>query len=183
MKKLLTLAAVAMIAATTHAAAVGWSLMGASAYANGSYGIYVIGMNGVTDAAQIAALVAAGTDVSGYAFYNGGTVSGTGMATLAATSSGKTITYSGSGTDTYNAFAVLWSADGTEASYTSTAKIDMANDSQTKTFLFGNQSANLTANKFAVGGGSGGGEPVPEPTSGLLMLIGAAGLALRRKRA
>ena len=30
---------------------------------------------------------------------------------------------------------------------------------------------------------SGGGESVPEPTSGLLMLIGAAGLALRRKRA
>ena len=30
---------------------------------------------------------------------------------------------------------------------------------------------------------SSGGEPVPEPTSGLLMLIGAAGLALRRKRA
>ena len=28
-----------------------------------------------------------------------------------------------------------------------------------------------------------GPEPVPEPTSGLLMLIGAAGLALRRKRA
>ena len=30
---------------------------------------------------------------------------------------------------------------------------------------------------------SGGTEPIPEPTSGLLMLLGFAGLALRRKRA
>ena len=59
----------------------------------------------------------------------------------------------------------------------------MANDSTGKTFGFGNQSTNFANNKFAVGGGSGGGESVPEPTSGLLMLIGAAGLALRRKRA
>jgi len=28
----------------------------------------------------------------------------------------------------------------------------------------------------------GGGEPAPEPTSGLLMLLGMAGLALRRRR-
>ena len=35
------------------------------------------------------------------------------------------------------------------------------------------------------GGGSGwsGGSPVPEPTSGLLLLLGMAGLALKRKRA
>ena len=40
-----------------------------------------------------------------------------------------------------------------------------------------------TANWHAVSTSGGGGESVPEPTSGLLMLIGAAGLALRRKRA
>jgi hypothetical protein len=50
----------------------------------------------------------------------------------------------------------------------------MDNDATGKTFGFGNQSANLTANSFAV---------VPEPTSGLLMLVGLAGLALRRRRA
>jgi len=40
--------------------------------------------------------------------------------------------------------------------------------------------ANWQAATVAPGPGP---EPVPEPTSGLLMLIGAAGLALRRKRA
>jgi len=174
MKKLLTIAAVVMVAATTHAAAVGWSLMGASAYANGKYDIFVIGMNGVTDAAQIATLVAAGTSVSSYAFYEGGSVTSGGMATLSYTASGKTITYSGSGTDSYQAFAVLWKSDGSEASYTSNATISLANDSTSKTFAFANQSSNLAANNFAV---------APEPTSGLLLLLGVAGLALKRKRA
>ena len=36
MKKLMILAAAVMLASITHAAAVGWSLMGASAYANGA---------------------------------------------------------------------------------------------------------------------------------------------------
>ena len=115
--------------------------------------------------------------MSSYAFYDGGTVSSTGAANLMAAASGKSITYSGSGTDTYQAFAILWTSDGKEASYTSTASITMANDSTGKNFGFGNQSTNLANNKFAVGGGS----DVPEPTSGLLMLLGVAGLALRRK--
>ena len=181
MKKLLTHAAVVMTAAITHAAAVGWTMGGATGYA--TYDIFVIGMNGVTDAAQIAALVATGSSVSSYAFYEGGTVTASGAANLTSAASGKSIAYSGSGTDTYSAFAVLWKEDGKEASYTSTASISMVNDSTSKNFGFANQSTNLANNKFAVGGGSGGGEPVPEPTSGLLMLIGAAGLALRRKRA
>ena len=181
MKKLLTLAAVVMTAAITHAAAVGWTILGTSAYSGGTYDIFVIGLNGVTGVDQITAMVAAQTAVSSYAFFAGGDVSTS--ASKAATASGKSITYSGSGTDTYSAFAVLWSSDGTEATYTSTASISLANDSTGRAFSFGNQATNLSNNKFAVGGGSGGGESVPEPTSGLLMLIGAAGLALRRKRA
>ena len=175
MKKLLTLAAVVIVAATTHAAAVGWTIAGASAYASGSYDVFVIGQNGVTGVSQIAALVAADQSVSSYAFYEGGSVSSTGMASQTVTASGKEITYSGSGTDTYQAFAVLWKSDGKEASYTSVASIEMANNSTSKTFLFGNQSANLAANNFTVN--------VPEPTSGLMLLLGVAGLALKRKRA
>lgn len=172
MKKLMILAAAVMLASITHAAAVGWSIMGASAYAGGSYNLFVVGMNGVTDVNQIVAMAAAGTDVSSFAFYDAGTVTGSGTATVAASSSGKSITYSGSGTDIYEAFAILWTADNSAASYTATKSITMANDSTSKTFTFGNQSANLASNQFAV---------VPEPTSGLLLLLGMAGLALKRK--
>lgn len=172
MKKLMILAAAVMLASITHAAAVGWSLMGASAYANGSYSLFVVGMNGVTDVNQIVAMAAAGTDVSSYAFYDGGTVTAAGMANVSAASSGKSITYSGSGSDVYEAFAVLWTADNSAASYTATKSITMDNDSTSKTFLFGNQSTSLASNQFAV---------VPEPTSGLLLLLGMAGLALKRK--
>ena len=172
MKKILTLAAAIVLAATTHAAAVGWSVGGTSAYAGGKYDLFVIGLNGVTDASQITTLVAAGTDVASYAFASG-TV-GAASISAAASTSGKSIAYSGSGTDSYSAFAVLWKSDGSEASYTSSATIQLANDSTGKTFSFANQSSNLAANNFAV---------APEPTSGLLLLLGMAGLALKRRRA
>ena len=174
MKKLLTLAAVVIVAATTHAAAVGWTIGGTSGYSGGSYDLFVIGVNGVTSAGQIVALVTAGTDVSGYAFYEGGNASVTAAISKPATTSGKSIAYSGTGTDTYEAFAVLWKSDGKEASYTSTVSISMDNDATSKTFAFANQSTNLSNNNFSV---------APEPTSGLLLLLGVAGLALKRKRA
>ena len=171
MKKLMILAAAVMLAAVTHAAAVGWSIAGASAYAGGSYSVSVIGPNGVTDANQMVALVAAGTAVDSYAFGDG-TVAANGAASSLATVSGKSITYSGSGTDTYEAFAILWTSDNSAASYTATKSITMDNDSTSKNWLFGNQSTSLASNQFAV---------VPEPTSGLLLLLGMAGLALKRK--
>ena len=173
MKKILTLAAIVVLTATTHAAAVGWTIAGAAAYKNNDYSLFVIGMNGVTGVEQITALVAAGSDISDFEFASG-TVNAQGTAMAAATASGKSITYSGSGTDSYSAFAILWNADATEATSTGLASITMDNDSTSKTFGFGNQSANLTANSFAV---------VPEPTSGLLMLVGLGALALRRRRA
>lgn len=171
MKKLMILAAAVMLAAVTHAAAVGWSIAGASAYAGGSYSVFVIGLNGVTDVNQMVALVAAGTAVDSYAFGDG-TVAANGAASSLATVSGKSITYSGSGTDTYEAFAILWTSDNSAASYTATKSITMDNDSTSKNWLFGNQSTSLASNQFAV---------VPEPTSGLLLLLGMAGLALKRK--
>jgi hypothetical protein len=63
--------------------------------------------------------------------------------------------------------------------FTSATVSKLAQATSTVNIAFGNmQSATQNASNWA---SSGGGEPVPEPTSGLLMLIGAAGLALRRK--
>jgi hypothetical protein len=173
MKKIMILAAAIAMAAMANAAAVGWTIMGASNYKSCDYSLFVIGQNGVTSVEQITTLVAAGTSVDTYAFASG-TVSAAGVASVGNNVSGKTITYGGSGTETHQAFAVLWNADGTQASHTSVASFEMANDSQSKTFAFGNQGTNLANNAFEV---------VPEPTSGLLLLLGVAGLALKRKRA
>ena len=63
--------------------------------------------------------------------------------------------------------------------FTSTTKSVGALDAQTSNINFGNM-ATATQNPA---NWVGGGEPAPEPTSGLLMLLGMAGLALRRRRA
>ncbi len=177
MKKLLSLAAVVMLAATTHAAAVGWTMMGASAYANGTYDVFILGQNGVTSQSQIAALVAAGTSVDSYAFYTGGSILASGVATVQAANSGKSLTYDAEGStadNTYQAFIIVWDKDGKNASYTALASTTLANNTTGKTFAFANQSSALSANNFSV---------APEPTSGLMLLLGVAGLALKRKRA
>ena len=171
MKKLLAIATVAMLAVATQAAAVGWTIAGATAFKNGDYSIFVIGKNGVTSQAQITALIGADqSSLHSYAYYEGTVTSG-GMASQSAAASGVSISYSGSGTDTYQAFAVMWSEDGKTASYTSVASITMANDSTSKTFGFANQSSNLSANAIAV----------PEPTTVALLALGLAALGLKRK--
>ena len=174
MKKLIIAAAIVCAAAVSQAAAVGWVCAGANTYAGGSYDVFVIGLNGVTGVDQIKAIVEAGglEAASAYAFASGA-VSSAGAATKTATASGKTITYSGSGTDSYTGFIFVQDAAGEKASYTATASITMDNNSTSKQFSFANQSTNLANNQFAV---------APEPTSGLLLLLGVAGLALKRRR-
>lgn len=49
--------------------------------------------------------------------------------------------------------------------------------------VFTANNASFTGSGTIVAGGGGGGGGVPEPTSGLLLLMGAAMLGLRRKRA
>ena len=174
MKKLIIAAAIVCAAAISQAAAVGWTCMNAADFKGGDYSIFVIGMNGVTGVDQIKAIVAAGglDAASEYAF-DSAMVASNGTATKNSASSGKSITWSGSGTDTYSAFIFVQDTAGENASFTDTKSITMADNSTSKTFAFNNQATAFTANKFEV---------APEPTSGLLLLVGIAGLALRRRR-
>ena len=175
MKKLIIAAAIVCAATISQAAAVGWTAMNAATdFRGGDYSVFVIGLNGVTSANQIQAIVAAGglDSAASYAFFAGGDVASNGAASKGpAVNPIKEITYSGSGTDTYNAFIVMQNADGNKGAYTANASISLANNTDGKTFLFGNIAGATT---FAV---------APEPTSGLLLLLGVAGLALRRRRA
>ena len=178
MKKLMIIGAIMCLTVAANAASVGWSLLGANAYAGGTYDVFAIGQNGVTSQSQIAALVAAGTAVDSYAFYSGGTVAANGAIAVQAANSGKSLTYKEGGTsadNTYQFFMILWDKDQKTASYTGIASTTLANNSTSKTLAFANQSSNLSANSFTVA--------TPEPTSGLLLLLGVAGLALKRKRA
>ena len=86
-----------------------------------------------------------------------------------------TVTTAGTDYDFY--FVIV---DGGKT-FTSNTKTVGALDVGTANITFGNMATQTqNASNWA---SSGGGEPVPEPTSGLLMLLGAAGLALKRKRA
>ena len=75
-------------------------------------------------------------------------------------------------------YIVIIDDDGKNIAYTATSvSVNVQNSTMAV-------NATKAASAFTyAAAATGGGESVPEPTSGLLMLIGAAGLALRRKRA
>ena len=179
MKKVIVFAAGLLLAAVTHGASVGWSLAGAGNYAGDKYMFFVVGQNGA-DLATISALLDAGESLDGYAF-GSGTVTANGLANVAATASGKSLD-----AGTYESFYVIFdSASPTSGESKYTIISGGANQTKTATattsaltFVAGNQSSYLNdaANWRSYGS-------IPEPTSGLLMLVGLAGLALRRRRA
>ncbi len=187
MRKLMLFAACAMFAAVTQAASVGWTLAGASNYANDAYQFFVIGQKGVTDIATVTALLDAGSDTSSYAF-GSGTVGANGSANVTTAASGKTLD-----AGTYTSFFVVFDAASPASGSAKYAVVSgatgltktIAATTANVTFAGGNASSilNNADNWKSFGTGSGGGgEGVPEPTSGILLLVGGAMLALRRKQ-
>ena len=92
-------------------------------------------------------------------------------------------TYDKTGADVNGFYAVLISDMNSTPSYSIYALDEISGTTATSpsknvqlTWESGNY---LTQGGYTIAGGS----PIPEPTSGLLMLLGVAGLALRRRRA
>ncbi len=180
MKKMVMFAAAVMLAVVTNAATVAWTSAGMTNYKNDAYQIFVIGQQGVESVAMITALLDAGSDTSAYAF-GSGVVSATGLASN--TNSGKNLD-----AGTYTSFMVLFDAATVGDASNYVVLSGAATQTQTftataakVTFGAGNVSGvvNDTANWKSYGGDTPG---VPEPTSGLLLLVGGAMLALRRKQ-
>ena len=90
--------------------------------------------------------------------------------------------------DAVNTYAVVFDAATIDAAkyYIVSAEVDKNINSAGSdlTLGFGNMASTATSNTFRNSVWTATGTaPVPEPTSGLLMLLGMAGLALRRRRA
>ena len=184
MKKLIIAAAAMCAAVCANAAAANWKSSASGMY-NGtgstadsalySGAAYVFDA-GVTSQSALFALIEAGTTIgsttAGYvatATFDEGAYGGLNF------SNGE----QGGGSYTYY-FVVV----DDDKAYFSNEKAVTANTTATgKNVGFGNQSGSSALPAGTGFQGAGAWSSVPEPTSGLLMLLGMAGLALKRKRA
>ena len=195
MKKLTIAAAIVCVATFANAANVDWKWTStlynhpnSDAAYNGT--VYVINANSYTQQAVLDAIIAGG-DLSTYAMGSGIVTSNgkapSGTSVITTDSASFTPVRSEAGDlkyiDYYYA-ALTTDGDGKDWLFLgSTKSADLQGSDDT------HLSASLSASKVSVDGttfGSQGwykAESVPEPTSGLLMLVGVAALALKRKRA
>jgi hypothetical protein len=178
MKKLIVAAFAAMLGIAANAAAIEWGMTGVTdspdtAKAAG-WAVYVM------DASTFDAFSAlSGTEVAAYAAAN--------ALFTGATTSGRTGTNANvtdgdyaAGT-TVNSYMVVFNnaaaTDATYYAYTGKNSTTIAASGADGAMQFGS----FTDATSSTGGWTA--TAVPEPTSGLLMLVGLAGLALRRRRA
>ena len=170
MKKLVMMLALALAVVSAKAAVVDWSVAGAAA--QDGYMVYLLATTpgSYADVSELAAAAVGSAKVA---------KSGRVYTTGAQQASGDTITKDG----TYY-FAIVSSADAASFNYVeATGLAGKVYDPVAQESSPGNFSS-ISAAQIAAGTkvDFGGGD-VPEPTSGLLLLVGGAMLALRRRRA
>ena len=180
MKKILLAFAAVAVATCSQAAAYNWKTAKSGGVVNGPDTGAVL----ASGTAYLFTSSAAGTIFSSW-------VSGTSLDTLSALDSNslsagkigtkeKTFDYSG---DISAIFAITTTINGKDYLYISSVAEATVQDVGYGTIQFKETGTSSLASKLASGGYQGAGwYAVPEPTSGLLLLLGMAGLALRRKQ-
>lgn len=189
MKKLIIAGAMMCVAAFANAATVSWTNMGMAAAKGDYYAMFAVGANGVTSMGMITDLLNATTPAPGTAWADiqkyalgYGTVNASGQAN----SGTATILTSNLGEGTYTAFMVLFDSD-TPAPGSGKYAVLSGASGYTKEVGASTPSVAFAGNNLAtaLSGATWNsyGVAAPEPTSGILLLLGMAGLALKRKRA
>ena len=166
MKKIMILAAAFGLALASQAATFKWT--GANIYDH-------TGSTKYTGTAAIYAYLSTETVADAIKVIDVGVTAGT---IKDGSTTGYTYNWTGATVgETYNFFMIVEDGDYTfnsSISDPSVVKTGVAFESQTTTVGFANMASATAASNW---------QSVPEPTSGLLLLLGMAGLALKRKRA
>ena len=176
MKRIIVAGAIMLAAVASQAASVTWSVVNIQSSPNTTVG-----------AGWLVQIYAAGTEFS-YDAAKAGTITALDSSTSFASGTifraqGTFGNYSAS--DPVNTFAVIFDAStvADAKNYVVSADLNksIAASGANLTIAFGNMGSTATTNMFR--NASWTAAAVPEPTSGLLILLGMAGLALRRRRA
>lgn len=174
MKKLVMIVAVALAAVGLQAASVTWSISGEKA------------MVGYTAYAVLGATVADSWDsidaLKESALDGTGTFSGSRSVSAIGTSAGAALTK-----DNANIYFVIVNSDQSEWAVTDVKDLgELVYDPANQESASGTASFSASGLSYKSFGGTPGPGPTPgdtpEPTSGLLLLVGGAALALRRKQ-
>ena len=198
MKKIIMAVAIVCATVAAQAATASWRMSASNIYSGNATDKYsgtaYIFDNSVMNQAALFALFDAGTTSFGSTTAGFVATATVGTGVIAANTS--QFNYGDQSTDAgKNNYSFYFAIVKDDAIYLSNILSKDANGTATPVTLamgtqangtstFSNQAAGegfQGAGHWSTHASSGGGEPVPEPTSGLLMLIGAAALALKRK--